>query len=309
MTPYRVAIVGAGGMGKTHARHWQAMDGVELVGAMDVDKTAAQSVSAAAFDNWDALLRDAKPDIIDICTPTPTHCGYIERAAAAGKAIFCEKPLGRTLEECDRAVKAVERANVPVMAGHVVRFFPECAAAKRLTDAGGVGKPAAVRTSRTGGQPRSANDWFLDEAQSGGVTLDLIVHDFDWLRWTFGDVKRVYARGWRDYALVTLRFDGDLMAHVTGSWTHSDGFRTTFEIAGDAGLIEHDSRQTASVTLSRPESPLAPQDDPYFLELAAFVQSLRDGAPPPVTVHDAREAARIAFAALDSMATGKAVTL
>lgn len=311
MTPYRVAIVGAGGMGKTHARHWKNLDGVEIVGAMDVDKTAAQSVSAAAFDDWDALLRNTKPDIIDICTPTPMHCNYIERAAAAGKAIFVEKPLGRTLEECDTAVAAVEKADVPLMAGHVVRWFPEFAAAKKLLDAGGVGMPAAIRTSRTSGIPGAGRpvNWFEDEAQSGGVALDFVIHDFDWLRWCFGDVTRVFAKGWRDYALVTLRFQSGAMAHITGSWLHADGFRTTFEIAGDTGLIEHDSRQTPSVMASRPESPLALSDDPYFLELAAFLQSLRDGVPPPVTVHEAREAARIAFAALDSMATGKAVTL
>lgn len=311
MTPYRVAIVGAGGMGKAHARHCKNLDGVEIVGAMDVDKAAAQSVSPEAFDDWDALLRGSKPDIIDICTPTPSHGDYIERAAAAGKAIFVEKPLGRTLADCDKAVAAVEKANVPLMAGHVVRWFPEFAAAKKLLDAGGVGTPAAIRTSRTSGMPgagRPAN-WFEDEAQSGGVALDFIIHDFDWLRWCFGDVTRVFAKGWRDYALVTLRFRSGAMAHVTGSWLHTDGFRTTFEIAGDSGLIEHDSRQTSSVTLSRPESPIAPSDDPYFLELAAFVQSMRDGVPPPVTVQDARASARIAFAALDSMATGKVISL
>ena len=143
------------------------------------------------------MLAQAKPDIIDICTPTPLHRDYVERAAAAGKAIFVEKPLARTLADCDAMVAAVNRAGVPAMPGHVVRFFPEYAAAKRLVDAGGVGKPAAIRTARLAGFPGQEGrpNWYADPQQSGGLVLDLILHDFDWLRWTFGPITRVYAKG------------------------------------------------------------------------------------------------------------------
>ncbi|MDQ2798411.1 MAG: Gfo/Idh/MocA family oxidoreductase, partial [Armatimonadota bacterium] len=179
------------------------------------------------------------------------------------------------------------------------------------------------------GLPRAddPNSWYADPAQSGGVVLDLIIHDFDWLRWTFGPVERVFAKGLygkpnyvgqMDYALVTLRFVSGAMAHVTGSWAHPSGFRTTLEIAGDSGLIEHDSAASVPLTVARKgssggkavsESPLAADQNPFFLQLSAFVRALRDGVPPPVTVYDAREAARIALAALESIETGKAVPL
>ena len=263
---YRVALIGAGAMGGEHGRQWQAVPGVEVVGVLAASREEAGRVAEAAgcpafgADEFDALLRQTGPDIVDVCVPTPLHRENVERAAAAGKAIFVEKPLARTLADCDAIVHAVERAGVPLMAGHVLRFFPEYAAAKRLVDAGGVGKAAAIRTARLGGMPHGWQGWYADGAQSGGVVLDLMVHDFDWLRWTFGPVQRVFAQGLygkpehagaRDYALVTLRLESGAVAHVTGSWAHPGGFRTTLEIAGDAGLIEHDSARSAPLTLAQ----------------------------------------------------------
>ena len=176
-------------MGSVHARHWNAVPGAELVGVLDPRRDAAQA-AGPAYSDWDTLLSQARPDIVDVCTPTPFHREYVERAAAAGKAIFVEKPLTRTLADCDAMVAAVERAGVPAMSGHVLRYFPEYAEAKRLVDAGGVGKPAAIRTARMAGFPDlgSRPNWYGDPAQSGGLVLDMILHDFDWLRWTFGPI-------------------------------------------------------------------------------------------------------------------------
>lgn len=322
---YRVALMGAGSIGRVHARCWDRLPGAEIVGVLDPREDAARALGLP-FTDWDTLLRQTQPDIVDVCTPTPLHREYVEKAAAAGKAVFVEKPLARTLADCDAMIDAVEHAGVPAMTGHVLRFFPEYAAAKRLVDAGAVGTPAAIRTARMGGFPSwsDAPNWYADPAQSGGVALDLILHDFDWLRWTFGPVSRVYARGLYgqkeyegrlDYALVTLRFVSGAAGHVTGSWAHPSGFRTTLEIAGDRGLVEHDSARSAPLTVSlrgggsAAESPLAPQEDPYYLEIAAFVAALDTNSPPPVTLHDGREAVRIGLAALESIETGKPVIL
>lgn len=323
---YRVALIGAGGIGSVHARQWDRLPGAEIVGVLDPREDAARALGPAHTD-WNTLLAETQPDIVDVCTPTPIHREYVEKAAAAGKAVFVEKPMARTLADCDAMIAAVERAGVPAMSGHVVRFFPEYAAARRLVAGGAVGTPAAVRTARMGGFP-AWSDWYADPGQSGGVALDLILHDFDWLRWTFGPVSRVYAKGLYgqkqyegrlDYALVTLRFASGAAAHVTGSWAHPAGFRTTFEIAGNGGLIEHDSLRSAPLAVSLrgsggaaavvPESPMAPSEDPYYLELAAFVAALQNNALPPVTLHDGREAARIGLAALESIETGKVIHL
>jgi predicted dehydrogenase len=332
---YTVALVGAGSMGRVHAHHWSRMPDVRVVGIVaETDANApalARSLpdpgNVAVFQDFDAMLAAVNPDIVDICTPTPNHREYVERAAAAGKAIFVEKPLARTLADCDAIVATVERTGIPLMVGHVVRWFPEYARTTQMVKNGAVGKPAAVRTARLGGVPGRglSHNWFLDFALSGGVVLDLIVHDFDWLRWTFGPVARVFAKGLRgcseyegllDYALVTLRHESGVVSHVTGSWAHVGGFRTTIEVAGDMGMIEHDSARTAPLSIARRESavavlenPMSAEEDPYYLELRAFLDSLKNGTPPPVTAADARESARIGLAALESIETGKVVTL
>ncbi len=154
--PLRVVIAGAGKLGQTHARHWQAIAGAELVAVLDHHAEAASALardcspggSASSFTDWDALLRDARPTVLDICTPTPTHRELAEQGAAHRLALFVEKPLARTLADCDAIAEAITRARVPFMAGHVVRWFPAYREAKRLVDAGGVGKPVVIRAER-----------------------------------------------------------------------------------------------------------------------------------------------------------------
>ncbi|HEX5323227.1 MAG TPA: Gfo/Idh/MocA family oxidoreductase, partial [Capsulimonadaceae bacterium] len=215
--------------------------------------------------------------------------------------------------------------------GHVVRFFPEYATAKRMVDNGEVGKPAAIRCARVSSHPRgSVSNWYAEPTQSGGVALDLMIHDFDWLRWCFGDVDHVFAKGLYgksehqgslDYALATLRFKSGAVGHVCGSWSHPSGFRTTFEICGDAGMLEHDSAKSVPLMAALkkqegstpgvivPDNALAPLDDPYYLELRHFVDCLLTGAKPMVTLQDARAAVQIALGAIESIESGKPVTL
>ncbi len=327
MTTFRVAILGAGKLGATHARHWAAIPEAQLVAALDAQADAAQALAPGrGYTDFGTLLRDTAPDVVDICTPTPSHRACVAGAAAAGAAIFVEKPLARTLEDCNAIVRAVEDAGVPLMAGHVVRYFPAYRRAKELIDAGGVGTPAALRAERLAGFPQRgpSQSWYADPAQSGGVVLDAMLHDFDWLLWCVGPVVRVFARGLYgrpehagliDYALVTLRFASGAVAHLTGSWAHSGPMRTSFEVAGDGGLLEFDTAKTATLSFTpnnapaSSQSPWAATDDPYYQELRAFTDALLSHSPMPVTVYDAREAVRVALAALESIQTGRPVTL
>ncbi len=252
---------------------------------LDSRPARGAQIGVPVYTDWERYAAQAKPDIIDICVPTPYHREYVEKAAAAGKAILVEKPLARSLEDCDAIIAAVEKAGVPAMSANVLRYFPEYAAAKRLVDEGAVGTPVTIRTARMAGFPDTGyeDNWYADASRSGGLVLDLILHDFDWMLWTFGPVRRVYAQGLigsplfaspLDYALVTLRFASGAVGHVTGSWSHPGGFRTTLEIAGDGGIIEHDSAKTAplhvalrqkgagSGGIAVPESPMYPATIP-----------------------------------------------
>ena len=338
---FRVALVGAGGMGGLHASCYKQIANAEPVGVMDVRAEAAQTLAAKhdaqAFTDFDAMLEATRPDIVDVCCPTPWHAEYVCRAAhRAGelgiRGISVEKPMARTLADCQQMIAACELADVPLFVAHVVRFFPEFALAKRGVDEGYVGKPAAIRTRRGGAMPHAWNDWYGDFEMSGGCVLDLLIHDFDWLRWTFGEVERVYAKGLAhsklpsyDYALVTLRFCSGAIGHVEGTWNDPSGFKVTVEIAGDAGLAEFNFNQPMGIPFQMALNPKAGEEgkprtgvaipespatvNPYQAELQHFLDCLEAGVPPSITAHDGMEAVRIALAALESIRSGQPVTL
>ncbi|MGQ9881451.1 MAG: Gfo/Idh/MocA family protein [Armatimonadota bacterium] len=324
----RVGIVGAGTMGRTHASAYTKLPNTQLVGFYDADQAFAGRVApqfgAKVFESYDALLQQV--DMVDICTPTPTHLELVLRAASAGRHILCEKPLGRTLEQCEQMIEAVNKAGVTLMPAQVLRFFPEFKQAHDLVLAGAVGKPAAIRTRRGGPYPCASNDWYADFEQSGGPILDMVIHDFDWLRWTFGEVDRVFAKALTfkkldhiDYALITLRLNSGAIAHVEANWADPGGFKVDFEIAGDAGMIAFDSRFAMPLTVAKqdaggggggvavPESPLA--EDPYMLEVQHFVDSVLAGKQPSITAEDGMKAVEIALAAIESVRTGKVIRL
>ena len=333
----RIALVGAGTMGGMHAGCYAKIENAQLVGVLDTQLEAAQTLAdryqVPAFDHFDAMLDAVRPDVVDVCCPTPWHVDYVVRAAERAhelgiRGISTEKPMARTLADCDRMIAACETAGIPLFVAQVVRFFPEFALATEQVRAGAVGTPAAIRTHRGGAMPHAWNDWYGDFALSGGCVLDLIIHDFDWLRWTFGDVERVYACGFQktrmpdfDYALVTLRFRSGAVGHVEGTWNDPGGFKVTFEIAGDAGLLEYNFNQPTGTPLRKslnasdggqagvavPESPT--NVNPYQAELQHFLDCLETGATPMISPQDGREAVRIALAALESIQTGQPVIL
>jgi predicted dehydrogenase len=322
-----VGILGGGGMGNVHARQYRKLPDVELL-LFDHNHARTDRFS----HTWDAepvgsvqeLI--SKADIVDVCLPTPSHHEMGLKVIAAGRALFMEKPLARTFAQAKELVEAAEKAGVPLMPGHVVRFFPEYAQATALVRDGGVGTPAAARTRRGGGAPSGEHGWFMEYEKSGGVLLDLVIHDFDWLRWTLGEVKHLYSRslanqkrGGPDYAVTTLTFENGCVAHVEGTWMDPGGFRTTFEIAGSKGLIQHDSRENVALRTTARQSasegaPLPSYEgnttaleDPYYLELSAFLRAVRDGSEPPVTGRDGLSAVAIAEAAIESAKTSRVV--
>lgn len=324
----KVGIVGAGTMGRTHAAAYTKLPNAQLMGFYDADQAFAGRVApqfgAKVFESYEALLQQV--DMVDICTPTPTHLELVLKAASAGKHILCEKPLGRTLEQCEQMIEATSKAGVTLMPAQVLRFFPEFKQARDLVLAGAVGKPAAIRTRRGGPYPRAVNDWYADFEQSGGPILDMVIHDFDWLRWTFGEVERVFAKALTfkkldhiDYALITLRLKSGAIAHVEANWADPGGFKVDFEIAGDAGMIAFDSRFAMPLTVAKqdaggggggvavPESPLA--EDPYTLEIQHFVDSVLAGQKPSISAEDGMKAVEIALAAIESARTGKVIRL
>jgi UDP-N-acetylglucosamine 3-dehydrogenase len=310
-------------MGSTHARGWTRTEGFELAAIADIDLPKAEALAAkhgaTAFPTVEALLASGI-EVVSVCLPSDLHRGITEECLQMGCHVLCEKPMALSVTDCDSMIAAAKTAGRLLSAAQVVRFFPEFANAHSLVQSGGVGKPAVVRTRRGGGFP-GWSSWFGDESQSGGILFDLAVHDIDWLLWTFGPVERVYAKGLTergfeqlDHALITLRHTSGTISHTEVTWADPKGGGATFEIAGDAGLLAHDSRKEVSLsfrTETRTGSgrPLIPSDDPYDKQIAAFGRAILETAPLAVTAEEGRAAIAIAAAARESLKTGRAITL
>jgi UDP-N-acetylglucosamine 3-dehydrogenase len=334
----RVGIVGAGGISRTHADRWQQMPGVELVGFYDIAEAAAQRAveqfGGKVFSSLHSLLDTV--DYVDVCTPGPAHAEPVIAALEAGVPTVCEKPLASSVADCERIVDAAERSGTPLFVAMVVRFFPQFAKAKQVLDSGAIGAPGVIRTVRSGSYPQPSSGWrkgvadtgyYADFSQSGGVLLDLSIHDIDYQRWCFGEIERVFARGMmfagkepKDHALLTIRFANGAVGHIEGSWAYPRGQSCTrIEIAGTGGILEWDSRSRAplEVALTAEDgslsasgsSPTAPQHDPYYAELAHFVACTEAKTPYLVSPYDGLMAVKVSRAAIESLRTGKAVTI
>jgi len=319
-------------MGRLHASIWKKLPGARLAALADLDPERRQHAEAQlgvkSYVKGEEVIGDPDIDLVDICVPTDGHAELIRRAVEMDKHVFCEKPLVRTREECDLVERLAAEARKKIGVGHVVRFFPEYVAAREKILSGAVGRPAVARAFRGGSLfPRGWQDWYADFARSGGVILDLAIHDIDYLRWCFGEVERVYAKTTRgvtdermEHAFVMLRFKNGVIAHVEGSWANYPGqFYTALEIAGSKGMVEFDTRKTAAIVYNKaaageewanvavPESPSLVS--PYEAELADMVAAIREGREPKVTLKDAVATVRVALAAVESAETGRVISL
>ncbi|MFC4404111.1 Gfo/Idh/MocA family protein [Gracilibacillus xinjiangensis] len=322
-----ILLIGAGVMGTTHINAYQKMDHAEVVGVVDINRNKAEAIATNGEPIFtsieDAIEEIFQIDLIDICLPTDLHLTYVKKASNYTKHIICEKPLGRNVEEAKEIIQFCEQEKINLFVGHVVRFFPEYQLAKKLLDTSKIGKPGVVRMSRTSAFPAWEN-WYGDAGKSGGLILDLIIHDFDYLRWCFGEVVRVYAKGFANqklpdkaYALITLRFKNGVIAHVEGSWTHHH-FATKFEMAGSNGIISYNSDQTKSLSIFANDESSSGRSvihksrlnrNPHHKELEHFIDCVETNKQPLITPEDAMKAIEISMAAIRSMETGQPVTL
>jgi predicted dehydrogenase len=325
----RVAIVGAGTMGALHADSVAAIDGwhVDTVFVGDAQpKAGLLEKHRAVLCRSEQELWERDCDVVVVCTPTATHAHYAIRALELGKHVFVEKPIARTSDDAERVVRVAAGAGTTFMVGHVLRFFHEYVHVKSLLDKGTIGTPGVARLARRGRFPQGDNNWYSDYTQSGGVILDMVIHDIDFLRWCFGEVEEVcagslMARGVRDsdYALIVLRFTNGVIGHVEGSWAYEGEFHSTLEIAGSSGLMSYNSLDAApilalfkqsdakSAGVAVPKSPV--KISPYVSEMRHFAECVRNGTPPTITGEDACQTLRVALAALQSAESGQPVRL
>src|ERR687898_1304358 len=247
-------------MGGVHLNAYAGIPEVEVVGVADTRVESAVAgakiVGARPYASYEELVAAEDVQVVDVCLPTALHRDLAVRAAGEGRHVILEKPIARTMEDAQQILDAFSADGPRLFVGHVVRFFPEYAGIKQKIDAGDLGTVGVVRTSRRSPFLLGWNDWYADWRVSGGVLLDLVIHDFDFLRWTLGEVERVYARGLLgreynrlDYVLATLRFAGGAIAHVEGHWGYPGPFNYSIEVAGSDALLALDSTEPASLQL------------------------------------------------------------
>lgn len=304
----RIGIIGTGGMGRTHAQSWQQTPAV-IAGFMsrsvERGETMAREFGGKAYTSLESMLPDV--DVIDICTPTALHHEQTLLAARAGKHVVCEKPFAQSVEDAQHMIDVCAAAGVKLLLAHVLRYFPAYADAKARVAAGEIGNVKLMRMARLNSMLLAPEgSWFADLLQSGGVLFDMSIHDYDFARWLAGDVvsvKAIAASAWgkpaAQHGLALLTHVSGAVTFVEGSWAMpAKTFRTTFDLIGDAGRIEFDSRDTGGLPAN-----------PYVLQAQEFYEALANDAPLRVTAGDGLQALRIALAAVESATTGNEVRL
>lgn len=337
MNEIRIAVVGVGRMGLTHAENLaRRVRGAKLVAVTTSSIERAAEVRAccgdvAVYPTLDAVLAAGGLDAVCISSSTSAHAENVVACAAAGLHIFCEKPLALTVSDCDRAIAAAEQAGVRLMLGHVRQFDAGHVEARRYIEAGAIGKPLVFRAISGDVDPPPPS--FANPAVSGGLILDAMYHDLYLSRWLLAaEPVRAYAEGGAlvdpaiaavgdvDNAVVTLRFAGGGLGPIGTlyvSRTCRYGHDLRVEVIGDEGAVQVGRfRQTPVRLLDRRgvhhDMPWTTPDrlgEAFVTEMQAFVDCLLHDMPSPVTGHDSRATVAVALAATQSLHSGQPVEL
>jgi myo-inositol 2-dehydrogenase/D-chiro-inositol 1-dehydrogenase len=337
-SPLNIGIAGIGRMGSHHAANLaHRVVGARLVAACspvaDERAWARDALGVAhTYDDYARLLAHPGLDAVFLVTPTTLHADQIIAGLEAGKHVFSEKPLALNLPDCLRVER--EAAKYPrqkVMIGYVRRFDPSYRDAHEKIGEGAIGRPFLARSQTT--DRNDPGGFFVRFAPtSGGILLDMSVHDIDTVRWLLGagGAKRVFATGTIavheglrecgdvDNAVATIEFDDGRIACLYASRTMAHGHDTQTEIVGTAGSLTvgrnprlnrveiadaHGMRNECTPTFYERFA------EAFLLEAQAFVDTVREDRPPPLTLADATEATRIGIAVTESLRTKRSVEL
>jgi myo-inositol 2-dehydrogenase/D-chiro-inositol 1-dehydrogenase len=317
---------------KIHAGNATRIPGVEVAAIADVDLKAAQDLAAhlrvpAALEDYQAILSDRTIDAVAICSSTDTHAKIITEAARAGKQIFCEKPIALDLETIDAALSAVEKPGVKLQIGFNRRFDPSFRKVHTMVAEGKIGAPHIIRiTSRDPTPPPLSY-----VKVSGGIFLDMTIHDFDIARYLSGsEVEEVYTvagvlvdpaigeAGDVDTAIITLRFANGAIGTIDNSRNAIYGYDQRVEVFGSNGMVQAHNNSPDQHVYFNAEGVHSSKPLYFFLErymesfvaeMKEFVQSIRENTSPPVTGIDGRIPVVIGLAAKKSYLEHRPVKL
>jgi inositol 2-dehydrogenase len=332
-TKLNVGLIGLGRLGRVYARTLATrIPCLRLTAVSDLDAAAVDQVGNEldvehrSTDPED-IFRNPSVDAVVIVTPTSTHRAIVEGAAAAGKAIFCEKPLSISLDEAMALQRAVERSGAFFQMGFQRRFDRGFAAAKLRLDDGTIGDAVVFKSSSR--DPYRPSVEYADPRTSGGLIIDMGIHDFDIARWYMGDVAAVQAIGGLlaypelgsvgdiDNAVISLIFTSGRLGVVDITRNGIYGYDINAELLGTKGTLKIGYlRETPLMVMTKGQ--VAHDTVPFFMErfgdayaaqLENFAQNVLHHRDPPITVDDGVEALRVAIAATRAQQTGTRVEI
>lgn len=333
MKKVKIGVIGAGRIGKVHvAALSQGVTEADVIAIADTDITSAKELAekfgiSQVYDDYKYILQNKDIDAVIICSPTDTHAQYIVEAANFGKQIFCEKPIDLSLEVIQDALDAVEKAGVKLMIGFNRRFDTNFMKMKQMVDEGKIGEPHILKiTSRDPAPPPAEYS-----AVSGGMFLDMTIHDFDMARYIVGsEVTEIYTKatvlvdpeigkaGDVDTAIITLTFANGAIGVIDNSRKAIYGYDQRLEIFGSKGMVNVDNNYPEnhryySVDGVHKSLPLNffmdRYTEAYANEMKAFCKALSNNSELPVSGEDGLISVAIAIAAKKSLLENRSVKL
>lgn len=313
-----IAIIGAGRMGSSHAKAWQALGHEGSIRYVCAPSTRHRLAHAplARYEDLDTILRDAQVDVVSVCTPTDTHFDIASRTLRAGKNVLLEKPLARTASEGETLRDLAAGSPGILMVAQVVRFFPGYQRLHEAVRAGAIGRIRVAEASRlAASEDRPA--WLTDEKRSGGMLLDFAVHDFDQLGLLFREpcaASAVRLRG--GVVETTVEYRGGGRGHVLTDWSMPAGFPFTasLKVTGDLGDADYsftegtDAGQLSITTATERNVVSVHPGDPFVEQARYFLNCVANGERPMEgSAGSSLLALRVAIAARESLATGDRV--
>lgn len=322
----RVGIVGMGFMGAVHLRNWQAMDKAEVVAVCDavpVTGAAKQGNIDAGSDELDLtgvaihtdvaeMLASEILDAVLIALPTHLHKAVSIQCLEAGVHVLCEKPMALNTQDCDAMIAAATQAGKHLMVAHCLRFWPEYAWTKKAVARGKYGKVLAANFSRLSFPPEGGS-WFADPSKSGGVSLDLHIHDLDFIQHLFGlpktsrSVRALLGNGVPGQVLTTLDYGDDRAVSALASWMmpKSFGFKMAFEIILEKAALVLDSQSETPLRVYPSDgdsfAPTLAEGDGYKGEIEYFCKLIAGTNREAIlTPEQARESVRMALETFES---------
>ncbi|MBN1413528.1 MAG: inositol 2-dehydrogenase [Bacteroidales bacterium] len=333
MKKIKIGVIGAGRIGKVHvATLMQSVPEADVIALSDINIISARELAQkfgikTVTTDYQEIIQHPDVEAVVICSPTDTHTQYIIEAARAGKHIFCEKPVDLSLDLIKKAINAVFKAGVKFMVGFNRRFDPNFLKIKTMVEEGKIGKPHVLKiTSRDPAPPPAEYS-----AVSGGMFLDMTIHDFDMARYIVGsEVVEVFTKaavlvdpeigkaGDVDTAIITLTFANGAIGVIDNSRKAVYGYDQRLEIFGSEGMINADNNYPEThryyskkgVTKSLPLNFFMERyTQSYVNEMITFCNLLRDKIQSVVSCDDGLKSVAIALAAKKSYLENRPVKL